>query len=95
MSALKLIEEWVRPNLKRVYSEASRPKAEQHATAIARWLLEARPETVNARMIYRSVPPAPHDAKEANAALDVLVEARWLMPAPARDGDTPGRQRKD
>jgi hypothetical protein len=28
MSALKLIEEWVRPNLKRVYSEASRPKAE-------------------------------------------------------------------
>jgi hypothetical protein len=95
MSALKLIEQWVRPNLLRVYSEASRPKAEQHAMVIARWLLKARHETVNARDLRRSVPSAPRDAKEMNAALDVLVEARWLTPAPAREGDGPGRQRND
>ena len=48
---------------------------------------------VNTRTIRRewALPGINKDSKKVADALDVLVDAEWLKPAPYRDGDTPGR----
>jgi hypothetical protein len=70
-NALRVIDEWVRPNLERVFSEASLPQPQRDAMAIAWWLLKTRPEKINARELRRTSGfGGPKDAKELDAALD-------------------------
>jgi hypothetical protein len=93
LNAIKLIEVWVRPTLERVFAEASLPPAQQDAMIIGRWLLKERPDRINAQDLRRLAGfPGPKDAPKLDAALELLVDARWLIQI-ANDG--PGRPRKD
>jgi Protein of unknown function (DUF3987) len=51
--ALRIIDDWVRPNLERVFAEASLPQVQREAMTVGRWLLKTKPETVNARDLRR------------------------------------------
>ena len=91
--AMRIIDEWVRATLERVFAEASMPKAQRDAMIVARWLLKTKPDTVNAREIRRQAGfPGPKDSKELDAALEILIDARWLELTP---GEKTGRPRKD
>ena len=95
-SAIQIIEEWVKPNLARVFNEAALPKVQQDATIVARWLRKQKPQpdVVNSRALRRTAGfPGPKDVKELDQALEVLVETHWLE-QPPYDG-TPGRPKKD
>jgi hypothetical protein len=93
-NALRIIDEWVRPNLDRVFAEASLPLAQRDAMTVGRWLLKNKSEIVNARDLRRQPGfPGPKEPKQLDAALDVLVDAHWLKRAAPKDG--PGRTRKD
>jgi hypothetical protein len=101
--ALRLIDTWVRATLERVFAEASLPQAQRDAMTVGRWLLKIKPKKVNARELRRQPGfPGPKEAKVLDAALEVLVDASWLIPAAgdkaAGDkaaGDKLGRPRKD
>ena len=96
MAAIAIVEQWVRPTLRRVFAEASLPKAYQDARIVGLWLLQQRLDYVNSRRIRRAAGfPGPKEPKELDAALEVLVDWEWLVLEPARDGHTPGRLRKD
>ena len=81
MNAKRFIDEWVRPNLERVFAEASLPEVQRHARTVGLWLLKTRPKEINARELRR-LPgfPGPKDAKKLDATLEMLVDARWLIP---------------
>ena len=69
------------------------PQAQLDAMTIARWLLKERRECINARDLRRLAGfPGPKDATKLDAALEILVDARWLKQVP---NDRPGRPRKD
>lgn len=92
-SALRIIEEWCRPNLARVFAEAAIPEPLRDAREVAMWLVKHRPEQINARELRRQAGfTGPREAKRLDAAIEVLVEARWLV-APPKEGT--GRPRKD
>ena len=94
-AAIAIVEGWIRPTLQRVFAEASLAKVQRDAMTIARWLLKDRFDLINSRELRRTAGfPGPKDAKDLDAALDVLVDADWLMPQPSREGGS-GRQRKD
>ncbi len=80
----------------RVYGDAALPEAEHHAARIARRIIKNRPTVVNARKIRREwrIPGLLISTKIADA-LDVLIDADILRPAPSRQGDAPGRNRSD
>jgi putative DNA primase/helicase len=93
-NALRIIDNWVRLNLLRVFAEASLPQPQRDAMGVGRWLLKTKPMTVNARDLRRQPGfPGPKDAKALDAALEILVDARWLTPA--APSDALGRPRKD
>ena len=93
LNAMRLIDEWVRPNLERVFAEASLPKVRKDAMAIGHWLFRTKPKEVNARQLRRQPGfSGPKEAKELDAAFEMLVDAKWLM---LKEPDKPGRPRKD
>jgi hypothetical protein len=93
LGAMNLIDVWVRPTLERVFAEASLPQAQRDAMAVGRWLLKNRPTTINTRELRRQVGfPGPKESKALDGAIEMLVDARWLIQPP---NDGPGRPRKD
>lgn len=94
--ALILIDGWIIPHLRRVFGEASVPKADQGAQVLARWILAKRPDRFNASTLRRSPEiPGLRDGTDMDAACAELAEANWLRREGGRHGDRPGRQRKD
>lgn len=92
----RLMDEYFRPMAECVYGDAATPEIERLETILARWILETKPKTINARVLRRKHRlPGLRDAKKVNSTLDALVEANWLEAAPDRAGDSPGRQRSD
>jgi hypothetical protein len=60
---------------------------------VGRWLLNERRKSINARDLRRLARfPGPRDAAKLDAALEILVDARWIVQIPS---DRPGRPRKD
>ncbi|MBS0237757.1 MAG: DUF3987 domain-containing protein [Proteobacteria bacterium] len=93
LNALRIIEEWVRPTLARVFAEAALPQAQRDAAVVARWLLKNKRDLLNSREMRRTPGfPGPKESHRLDAAIEVLVDARWLVPV-ARAG--PGRKPKD
>jgi uncharacterized protein DUF3987 len=93
LNAIKLIELWVRPTLERVFAEASLPPVAQDAMIVGRWLLKERHDRINARDLRRLAGfPGPKDAAKLDAALELLVDARWLKHVPH---DKAWRPKKD
>jgi hypothetical protein len=93
LGAILLADAWVRPNLERVFAEASIPQAQRDAMTVGLWLLKTKPEVINSRDLRRQQGfPGPREPKALDAAIEVLVDARWLRQPPS---DGPGRPRKD
>jgi putative DNA primase/helicase len=90
------LESYAMPMAARVFGDAALPPVERNAATIARWLLKHGPKTLNARELRRTAGlPGLREANVVRDAIDALVEASWLRPAPSRNGDNPGRQRSD
>ena len=94
--AIALWDAFFRPMAERVLGDASLPQADRDASTLARWIACERPTVVNARELRRGVRlPGLTEAGRVKSALESLVEASWLEPAPTRAGDTRGRPRSD
>jgi hypothetical protein len=80
----------------RVYGDAAVPEVDRLAARLARWIMEKQPKIINGKQIRRTARlPGLRDADKVKIAIEVLTEADWLVPAPARSGSSPGRQRDD
>lgn len=94
--AITLADGYFTPMAQRAYGDAAVPEKERHAATVARWITKEQVTLVNARNLRRQVRlPGLSEADKVHAALDVLVEAEWLRPAPSRQGGTKGRQSSD
>jgi hypothetical protein len=93
-NAIRIVEEWVRPTMARVFQEATIPEPHRDARVIAGWLRKTKPEQINARELRRTAGyPGTKDVKRLDAAIELLVEANWLVPP--EESSKPGRPRKD
>lgn len=98
LRAVTFLDEYAVPMARRAFGEAALPQAERDARQVARWLLARRPvpDVVNVRELRRMAGgPGLPDANRLRAALDELAAAGWAHPAPARQGDQPGRTREN
>src|SRR5262249_39236116 len=92
--ALNIIDNGVRITLQRVFAEAALPQPQRDATIIAKWILEHQPEEINARELRRTPGfMGPKEAKDMDAALEVLTDLRWIS-LDQGDGEA-HRPRKD
>jgi hypothetical protein len=95
-AAAALANDYFAPMAERAYGDAALPEAERSAATVGRWILKSVPSVVNARDLRREVRlPGLREAKKVESALETLVDAGWLRPAPARNGDGAGRRRAD
>ena len=91
------METWAKPTARRVFAEASVPQADRNTATLARFLLNERPSTINARhlrLTKKSALPGIRDSKTMDEACTALCEAGWLRPAFTRAGDGKGRKAK-
>ena len=94
--AAHIVDEYFKPMALRVYGDAALPEAEHHAAAVARRIIKNKLAIVNAREIRRDWKiPGLTASKKVTAALDILVDANILRPAPSRLGETPGRNKSN
>lgn len=96
-AAITFAERWAKPMARRVFAEASIPEADRQAAVLARLLLSERPTTINARqmrLLRRGDLPGIRDHADMDRACAALCDARWLRPAPTREGATKGRRSK-
>lgn len=91
-SAVRLIDEWARGNFARVFSEASIPDETKDVQEVAKWIRTHPAKTVNARALRRTSGFILKNVKRLDAALEALVDARWLTPIVYTG---PDRRRKD
>ena len=90
------IEGYALPMAQRVYGDAGLPAVERNAASVARYLRRSKLTSFNARDLRRTAGlPGLRDAEPFKEALDALVEAEWLRPAPTRHGATVGRRTSD
>jgi hypothetical protein len=96
VNALRLIDDFLKPHARRVFGDAALPPVEKDAAALARFIVKERLERVNGRDVRRDGRlPTLKAANDVEAACEALIEAGWLRDAPSRQGDAPGRQKKD
>lgn len=100
--AAHLIESYCKPMARRTIGNAALAPDERHLTAVARWIRANRsPITtgqkglLNARETRRQGIGGKKSPDEMDATFAALVEANWISPARNREGDSPGRKRKD
>jgi hypothetical protein len=79
--------------------EAASAKAHRDiwlACIAGRWIIDNKPTIINAKKLRREAGlPGLREAEKVKLALDALVEADWLAPAPERAGGGPGPKRDD
>lgn len=96
VKALKLVEDFLKPHARRVFGDAALAPVEKDAAALARFIVKQKLERINARDVQRnSALPTLKKREDVEQATEALMEANWLREAPSRQGDTPGKQRKD
>jgi len=96
VSVLGFVDDYAKPSALRVFGDAALPEEERNAAALARHILKTKAERINARDIQRNSGIATLKvAADVEAATELLIEAGWLRSAPGREGDTPGKARKD
>ena len=99
IAAAAWVDDYAKPMAERVYGDAALPAVERNAAVLARYIRKAKLTKVNKRELKRS-PHKSHlhglrDAAAMDAAIGHLVDAAWMLPAPARDGQSAGRLRED
>jgi hypothetical protein len=95
-AALALAVDYFHPMNERVYGDAGLPESDRLAATLAKWIFIERPTVINAKKLRRSAGlPGLREADKVKMAIATLIEADWLLPAPARAGPTGGRARDD
>tara|TARA_R110000824_G_scaffold270881_1_gene459336 strand:+ start:5947 stop:8298 length:2352 start_codon:yes stop_codon:yes gene_type:complete len=95
-AATVMIDDYFKPMAARAYGDAALSPADRNAAALAKWLQRTKPDRINLRDLQRGGGnPAFKDREALRDAVDILVEAEWLRPAPSRTGGTKGRQKVD
>lgn len=96
VAAIEYVESYAKPTALRVFGDAALPPVERNAATLARYILKQRLSQINVREISRSGGmPTLKRAPDIAEAIDHLVEADWLRPAPSRAGDSAGRAKGD
>lgn len=96
VTVLEFVDSYAKPSALRVFGDAALPKDRRNAAQLAKLIVKNRWERINARDIDRRglLEKAENNA-DVEAAVEALIEADWLRPAPVRLGPTKGRPRKD
>lgn len=94
MRAVAYYSDYLQPMALRVFGDAGLPESERDAGAVAQYIVAIRPQFIHVRNdVYRKRIGGIADAARAQRAIDVLVEAGWLIDAATRDGPTSGRRK--
>lgn len=97
-AAIAVADLWAKPMYRRVFAEASVPEEDRNAAVLARYLLAAQPNRINARQLRltkKSALPGIRDARSMDQACDSLCEAGWLRASFTRAGGAKGRKAKN
>lgn len=95
-AALALVIDYFHPMAERVYGDPAIPERDRLATVLGKWIVATNPTLINGRELRQTAGlPGLREPDKVKMALDVLVDADWIMPSPSRAGGTPGRQRDD
>jgi hypothetical protein len=85
LHAVAAIGDYFKPMAERVYGDAAVAIADRKAATMARWIAREKPDAIDKRGMYRDVRlPGLTGAADVQAAIDVLMEAGWLLDHPAR-----------
>ena len=99
IAAAAWVDDYAKPMAERVYGDAALPEVERHAAMLAKYIRKAKLRTINKRELKRSPHkswlPGLRDTPAMDAAVELLVDAGWLLPNPSRDGGGVGRERQD
>lgn len=94
--AIALSRDYLIPMAQRVFADSHKPADAVRTDAMVAWMVQNRPARINVRSVYRSAKiEGIKSAKDAKPVIDELVQAHWLLPAPSREGEHPGRQKQD
>lgn len=94
--AIQLSNEYFIPMAQKMFKDSHKPAHVVKTEAMAQWIIKNRPSIINKRDIYTKAKISGiKSAKDAQAVIDELVAANWLIPSPSRAGNTSGRPKLD
>jgi hypothetical protein len=92
LAAAALVGQYLMPMAERVYGDAAATARARNTATLARWIVKTRPDEVHVRHLQRDVRlPGLTEAAAIHMACESLIEAAWVVAAPA--GWTTGRPR--
>lgn len=95
-SAIQIVEQYFKPMAQRVFGDADVPEGDRLAAQLARWIVDSRPATFNARQARStSAGPGIRDPRKLEEACEALRDRGWLRFAGSRADGRPGRQSSD
>ena len=93
--AIELYDTYLTPMCERVYNMYYSPSQNIEARALARWIIENKPQSFILRDVYNNGNVANLRRKEqAEKAANRLIDLNWLSCKSSREGNTKGRSRK-
>lgn len=93
--AIELYDTYLTPMCERVYNMYYSPSQNIEARALARWIIENKPQSFILRDVYNNGNVANLRRKEqAEKAANRLLALNWLTCKSSRKGNTKGRSRK-
>jgi hypothetical protein len=99
IAAAGWVDDYAKPMAERVYGDAALPEAERNAAVLAKYLRKLGEREINKRSLRRSPHksrlPGLRETQAMDAAVELLVDAGWLLPNPSREGGGVGRERLD
>lgn len=94
-AAIELYDTYLTPMCERVYNMYYSPSQNIEARALARWIIENKPQSFILRDVYNNGNVANLRRKEqAETAANRLIKLNWLSCESSRKGNTKGRSRK-
>ena len=94
-AAIEMYDTYLTPMCERVYNMYYSPTKNIEARALARWIIENKPQSFILRDVYNNGNVANLRRKEqAETAANRLIDLNWLSCKSSRAGNTAGRSRK-
>ena len=94
-AAIELYDTYLTPMCERVYNMYYSPTQNIEARALARWIIENKPQSFTLRDVYNNGNVKHLRFKEpTEKAADKLIKLNWLSCESSRAGNTVGRKRK-